>query len=91
METLKDLKKLGTDDFLAAVGLQTRRSAADYLLPVLGLFSAGIAVGLGLGLMFAPRPGRELRHELSRQVSAGKRRAANAISEVEETLPAPSN
>lgn len=53
---------------LAAMGLQTRRSASDYILPALGLFGVGVLVGAGLGLMFAPKRGVELRGDISRGV-----------------------
>ncbi|MBK6922944.1 MAG: YtxH domain-containing protein [Deltaproteobacteria bacterium] len=53
---------------LAAIGLQPRRSTSDYLLPALGLFGVGVLVGAGLGLMFAPKRGAELRGDISRGV-----------------------
>jgi hypothetical protein len=56
-----------TDDVLARLGLQTRTSTADYLLPALGVFGAGMMLGAGLGLLFAPRPGSEMRAEIGRQ------------------------
>ncbi|HMR79569.1 MAG TPA: YtxH domain-containing protein [Polyangiaceae bacterium] len=43
------------------------------LLPGAGLFIAGVALGAGLGLLFAPRPGRETR----RALGAGLRRLAS--------------
>lgn len=52
------------DDLLAHMGLQRRSSAAEYVLPALGVFGAGLLVGAGLGLLFAPKPGNELRQEL---------------------------
>ncbi len=53
---------------LAAMGLQPRRSTTDYILPALGLFGVGVLVGAGLGLMFAPKRGVELRGDISRSV-----------------------
>ncbi|MBL8946950.1 MAG: YtxH domain-containing protein [Myxococcales bacterium] len=57
-----------SESALAAIGLQPRRSASDYILPALGLFSVGVLVGAGLGLMLAPKRGVELRGELGRKV-----------------------
>ena len=57
------------DDFLASLGLQSRRSAAVYILPAVGMFGVGLLAGAGLGLMFAPRTGREMRRELGTRVS----------------------
>ena len=54
---------------LAAIGLQQRRSASDYLFPALGLFGVGILVGAGLGLLLAPKQGRELRGDIGRGFS----------------------
>jgi hypothetical protein len=54
---------------LAAIGLQPRRSASDYILPALGLFGVGMLVGAGLGLLLAPKQGRELRGDINRGLS----------------------
>jgi hypothetical protein len=57
-----------SDAALAAVGLQPRRTATDYLLPVVGIFGVGLLVGAGLGLMLAPKRGVELRGDIGRGV-----------------------
>lgn len=57
------------DDVLASLGLQRKSAASDYVLPALGIFGAGVLVGAGLGLLFAPKPGVELRTVLGQ--SAG--------------------
>jgi len=59
-----------SDAALAAIGLQPRRSAGDYILPVIGIFGVGVLVGAGLGLMFAPKRGAELRGDLGRRVKS---------------------
>ena len=56
-----------TDDVLARLGLQTRMTTTDFIMPALGLFGAGLIVGAGLGLLFAPRPGHEMRAEIGRR------------------------
>jgi gas vesicle protein len=61
---------LGKDDILHALGLEARRSSADMVLPAAALFGAGILVGAGLGLLFAPKAGNELRGDIAR--SAGE-------------------
>jgi hypothetical protein len=74
------------DAILERLGLQRRMGAVDYILPALGLFGVGIMVGAGLGLMFAPKPGNELRTDLSRVAGnvAGKirRRKGQAMEEL---------
>ena len=51
----------GVDRVLDRMGLQYKQSAQDVLLPALGILAAGLAVGATLGLLFAPKPGNELR------------------------------
>ena len=60
----KNLPDVDKDELLELVGLESRRSSAERMLPALALFGAGVLVGVGLGLMLAPRPGRELRGQL---------------------------
>lgn len=66
---MKNPLNMSRDDLLGALGLQTRRSAASYLLPALGMFGVGIVAGAGLGMLFAPRTGREIRREIGTKVS----------------------
>ena len=49
------------DRLLDRMGLQYKQSAQDVVLPALGIFAAGLAVGATLGLLFAPKPGTEIR------------------------------
>ena len=55
---------MNREDILNSLGIQTIPSRGDNVLPALAVFSAGILVGAGLGLLFAPKPGRELRDDL---------------------------
>ena len=64
LQMLKNLKKLEKDDLLEKVGLQSRRGTMDTVLPALGIFALGVAVGAGIGLMLAPKSGAELRSDL---------------------------
>jgi len=74
--SLKDFSK---EDVLNAMGLASRKHAGDYVLPALGIFGAGMLVGAGLGLLFAPKPGREIRHDIGEKVNGlGKRVEATA-------------
>ena len=69
---LKELRKrmpdVDKDDLLDFVGLESRRSAGDKLVPALAIFGAGVLVGAGLGLLFAQKPGRELRGALREKI-----------------------
>jgi gas vesicle protein len=46
------------------MGLEERSPAGDFFTG-LGLFSIGVLAGAGLGLMFAPRRGDEMRQVLN--------------------------
>lgn len=65
---IDQMKNLDKNDFLNMIGLETRRSNADYLVPALALFGLGVVVGTGVGLLVAPRPGRELREDLAHRL-----------------------
>ncbi len=80
---LKDLRKqlsaLEKDDILKVFGVEERRSAADYILPAVGMFSVGLLVGAGLGLMLAPKSGRELRQDLQNRLGNGEGFASTGV------------
>ena len=67
-ETVKDrlhaARGLGTNDVLAALGLERRRTPIDMMIPAAGLFFAGLLVGAGVAILVAPKSGRETRAEL---------------------------
>jgi hypothetical protein len=56
---------------LHSVGLERRHTAIDYVLPAVGLVATGMLLGTGLGMIFAPKRGAELREGLRRRVSNG--------------------
>jgi hypothetical protein len=47
-----------------AIGLASRRSTSAELASVISIFGAGLLVGAGLALLFAPKTGEELRRDL---------------------------
>jgi gas vesicle protein len=55
---------LDRDELLQRVGLERRSPGGDFATG-LGLFSIGVLVGAGLGLMFAPKPGEQIRAALN--------------------------
>lgn len=65
---IDNLKNLDKDDFLNMLGLETKRNPIDYLVPALALFGVGVIVGTGVGLLVAPRPGRELRGDIAQRL-----------------------
>ncbi|MDY7225141.1 hypothetical protein [Hyalangium rubrum] len=69
---IRDLKKMDKDDLLSLIGLETRKGATDQLLPALGAFTVGVLLGVGVGLMLAPKPGNELRNDLRNRIQGGQ-------------------
>ncbi len=57
-------KAMDRDALLRRMGLEQRTPAGDFFTG-LGLFSIGVLVGAGLGLMFAPKRGEEIRAALN--------------------------
>jgi len=58
------------EDMLNAIGsITNRRSTAGDMSSMLGAFGAGMLIGAGLALLFAPKPGSELRHDIENRVS----------------------
>jgi len=69
-----NLKDMNKDDLLRALGLETRKSGASYILPAIGIFGAALIIGAGIGMMLAPKSGRELRGDLNERFSGIKTR-----------------
>jgi hypothetical protein len=76
----KDLKKLDRDDVLHRLGLEEHTPTSDFLTG-LGLFAVGMLVGAGLGVMFAPKPGAEIRSQLSETIRNRGGRIADDMSQ----------
>lgn len=93
MNYYNKLKSLDKDDLLDMLGLETRRSNADFMVPALALFGVGVLVGTGIGLLVAPRPGRELRDDLAQRLQSAPdtlsrvgERANDAVRSVGDTI-----
>lgn len=78
---MKDLSSNlpSSEEILRALGLQTR--AHHDVMPSLALFGAGILVGAGLALLFAPTTGQELREGISAKASDLADRVATTAEE----------
>jgi hypothetical protein len=73
------------EDIVRALGLQaTRRSTAGDVVPSVALFGAGLLVGAGLALLFAPTTGRELREEITEKASELRERASSVVESAED-------
>lgn len=80
---------ISTNGLLNMLGLQTRRSAASYVLPSLGMLGVGLLTGAGLGILFAPQRGAETRRvvgtklaDLGHAVGDGAGKVARKIKRV---------
>ena len=67
----RNLPDVDKDDLLEMIGLESRRSTTEKMMPSIALFGAGVLLGVGLGLMLAPKPGAELRHDLRDRLGKG--------------------
>jgi hypothetical protein len=83
-ETVKDrlhaARGLGTNDVLAALGLERRRTPIDVVIPAAGLFFAGLMVGAGVALLMAPKSGRETRREIRGRATNLRHRLTTSAS-----------
>jgi len=61
---LRELRNMDKDDILEMMGLQTKTSTAAVVGGTVGIFAIGLLVGAGLGMLLAPKAGRELREDL---------------------------
>jgi len=71
--TLEDILQAlpSKNDMAGVIGLEQRRTTTQDASAALGLFGTGMLVGAGLALLFAPKPGQDLRRDIAQKVSAG--------------------
>ncbi len=72
----------GMERVLDRLGLETKRDTTDYIMPSLGIFSAGLVVGAALGLLFAPKRGNEVRSEIRGRLDDLRTRGAERYEEL---------
>jgi hypothetical protein len=85
--TIKDLSHQlasrmpsSSDDVLHWIGLQQQRTATDVTFTMLGAFALGTVVGGALALLFAPKPGHELRHDLGERLDDASKRLKERLA-----------
>jgi hypothetical protein len=86
---LKALRNMDKDDVLNLVGLESKRTAADAVVPTLTAFSVGVLVGVGIGLLLAPKPGSELRDDLRAKLGRGEANSPTTGTFSQGAVPAP--
>lgn len=67
---------------LDRMGLEQKRSTMEVILPALGIFGAGMAVGAALGVLFAPKRGDEIRSDLRSQVDQLRERGYESYEQL---------
>jgi len=86
-QAIKAARSFEANDLLGVIGLQRRRSAAQAILPAIGLISLGAVVGAGAALLIAPSTGSELRQRLSERLD----KLTDKINEMQNHQPSASN
>jgi len=86
---LKTLRNLDKDDLLNLVGLESKRTMTDAIVPTLTAFSVGVLVGVGVGLLLAPKPGAELREDLRSRLGRGESNSPATGTFSQSQVPAP--
>lgn len=69
------------EELLRVIGLQRARNGGD-LLGGVAVFGAGMLVGAGLALLFAPSSGAEVREQLGSRIDDIRERTAQAAGDV---------
>lgn len=73
-----EVRNFDPEDILHALGLEKKRSSTEKMLPMIGVFGAGLLVGAGIALLLSPKSGREIRDAIGGQVSRFTQREGNA-------------
>ncbi|MGD9763138.1 MAG: YtxH domain-containing protein [Candidatus Binatia bacterium] len=89
MEFAKEITRQlpSTEELIRMLRLQARQPHHD-VAPSIALFGAGLLVGAGLALLFAPTSGRALRDEIGERAADLRERVAGAIDEASQQMNA---
>ena len=80
----QSLRDFDRERVMDLIGMERRRTTAERAVPIIAFFGVGILVGVGIGLMTAPRSGSELRGELKDKFQSAAPKAAEAIESAVE-------
>ncbi len=81
---MNGVRNIEPNDFLNRVGLERRRSTMDSVLPALGFFAAGAAIGAGLAVLFTPSTGSEVRGKIAKAATDAKDKVEGLLASNEE-------
>jgi len=82
---LHDIRNMDKDDFLGLLGLETKHTFTNRLLGALGTFGIGLLVGVGAGLLLAPKTGSDMRHDLRAKLHRNGKCSATHGAETSST------
>ncbi|MFN8602355.1 MAG: YtxH domain-containing protein [Candidatus Binatia bacterium] len=68
------------DEVLRSIGLQRARGSSGEMLGGVAVFGAGLLVGAGLALLFAPSSGAETREQIGAKVEDAKEKLGQMAS-----------
>ena len=78
----KDLAALDQNDLLGTLGLEKKDSFTSTLAGTLGTLSIGMLIGVGIGLMLAPKAGRGLREDIRERLRGAPEALAAGASAI---------
>jgi hypothetical protein len=74
------------DELLSAVGLGPQRTVPGAVLQTLGAFAVGAVLGSAIALLFAPKPGQELRRDVGDRLADVRQRVKGAGSRLSPSM-----
>ena len=86
---MSGVRNFEPNDLLGHIGLEQRRSATDSILPALGFFAAGAAIGAGLAILFTPSTGAEVRGKIAKAATDVKEKVEGLLASSEEDAEEP--
>jgi hypothetical protein len=81
---IRKVSRMDADDLLDLVGLHRRHTLLQSLLPSLGYVALGAAIGIGMGVAFAPSSGRRFRRSVNERLDEMRQRMKSAQAEIKE-------
>lgn len=82
LATLMEISQMSQEDILNKLGLEAKRTPMQTFTPPVSSFGAGLMLGVGLGVLFAPKSGKATRDDLL----ARARKLSDAISETRDSI-----
>ena len=81
---MNGVRNIEPNDLLHRIGLERRRSTMDSVLPALGFFAVGAAIGAGLAVLFTPSTGSEVRGKIAKAATDAKDKVEGLLASGEE-------